>query len=67
MHLSTAQACAKLGGVSRWTLMNLISNGEIQAIKGPAKNSHIKIPEESVSAYLARQSLAPQPQDAGAA
>lgn len=67
MNLSTAQACAKLGGISRWTLMNLIKAGEIQATKGAAKNSHIHIPEESVNAYLARRNLAAQSQNVGAA
>ncbi len=51
MFLTTAQACARLG-LSRWTLAKLIEDGEIEAHKGKAKNSHFKIPEASVNAYL---------------
>jgi predicted site-specific integrase-resolvase len=66
LYLSTAQACAKLGGISRWTLMGLIRSGDITAIKGPAKNSHLHVPEESVNAYMARQTIGGH-QSAGAA
>jgi excisionase family DNA binding protein len=57
MFLSTSQACARLG-LSRWTLAKLIEDGEIEAYKGSAKNSHLKIPEESVVAYLERCKVA---------
>lgn len=56
MHLSTAQACGRIG-VSRPTMAKLIASGEIEAIKGTAKNSHIKIPEASVNAYLAQRKM----------
>lgn len=67
MYLSTAQACAKLG-ISRWVLMNLIRSGEIEgAIKGKAKNSHLRIPEASVTAYIARQTVTSGTADRAAA
>lgn len=51
MQLSTSQACAKIG-CTRGTLAKLIREGKIEAYKGESKNSHVKIPEESVNAYL---------------
>ena len=60
MYLSTAQACAKLG-ISRWTLANLIKAGEIEAVKGTARNSHLHIPEEAISDYLARRTVGRRP------
>lgn len=56
MYLSTSQACGKLG-ISRWTLARLIEAGEIKAIKGSARNSHLRIPEESVERYLTRRTV----------
>jgi excisionase family DNA binding protein len=62
MYLSAAQACGKLG-ISRWTLARLIKDGQIEAVKGTARNSHLHIPEHSIDAYLTRRkvrsSLAP--------
>ncbi len=64
MYLTAAQACGKLG-ISRWTLARLIAAGEIHAIKGPAKNSHLRILEKEIADYEARRSVVPT--EAGAA
>lgn len=53
MKLSTAQACAELG-IGRATLAKLIKAGEITAFKGAAKNSHFRIPLESIRDYQER-------------
>lgn len=50
MYLSTAQACGRLN-VSRDTLRKRIREGELVAIKGPARNSHVKISLASIEAY----------------
>lgn len=52
-YLSTRQVCEILS-ISRWTVADLIRDGELTAIKGPAKNSHVKIDEDSVQAYIER-------------
>ncbi|MDH2424837.1 helix-turn-helix domain-containing protein [Sphaerisporangium sp. TRM90804] len=57
MLLSTAQACGAIGK-GRATLARLIQKGEIEAIKGPARNSHLRIPLASIQAYLERNRMA---------
>lgn len=57
MLLSTAQACGAIGK-GRATLAKLIKAGEIKAFKGPAKNSHLRIPLESIQGYLERNQMA---------
>jgi excisionase family DNA binding protein len=56
MLLSTAQACGAIGK-GRATLAKLIRKGEITAIKGPSKNSHLRIPLSSIQAYLERNRM----------
>lgn len=65
--LSMAETCRRLR-YSRWTVRKLIRAGEIQAIKGPARNAPIRVYEQSVIAYLARNTISPStPQTEGAA
>ena len=57
--LTSAEARARLR-VSRFTLEALIRTGEIEAFKtGDAPNSHFRISEESVDAYLERHKVVP--------
>jgi excisionase family DNA binding protein len=58
--LTSAEARALLR-VSRWKLEALIRDGELDGtIKtGDASNSHYRIPEEAVSAYLERHKVVP--------
>ncbi|MFI6510045.1 helix-turn-helix domain-containing protein [Streptosporangium sp. NPDC050855] len=56
MYLSTAQACGRLD-IGRATLAKLIREGELEAIKGTARNSHVKVSEESINAYLKRNRI----------
>lgn len=57
MLLSTAQACGAIGK-GRATLAKLIKSGEIEAHKGLARNSHLRIPLASLQAYLDRTRMA---------
>lgn len=57
--LTSAEARARIG-VSRFTLEALIREGEIEAIKtGSAPNSHYRISEESLAAYIERHKVEP--------
>lgn len=57
--LTSAEARERLR-VSRFTLEALIRTGEIEAFKtGSAPNSHFRITEESVDAYLERHKIVP--------
>lgn len=57
--LTAAEARERIG-VSREQLRRLIANGEITAHKtGGAVNSHYRIPEESVEAYIERHKVVP--------
>ena len=57
--LTSAEARERLG-VSRFTLEALIRTGEIEAIKtGSAPNSHFRISEEAVAAYIERHKVIP--------
>lgn len=57
--LTSAEARERLG-VSRAKLEALIREGEIVAIKtGSAPNSHYRISEEAVSAYIERHRVTP--------
>lgn len=56
----TAAEARKRIGVSREQLRRLILAGEIPAHKtGGARNSHYRISEEAVDAYLERHSAVP--------
>lgn len=53
--LTSAQARERLG-ISRAKLEALIHEGEIEAIKtGDAPNSHYRISEEAIAAYIERR------------
>jgi excisionase family DNA binding protein len=53
--LTSAEARKRIG-VNRNLLAKLIRDGELEAIKtGDAPNSHYRITEESVEAFLARR------------
>lgn len=57
--LTAAEARERIG-VSREQLRRLIKDGEIEAHKtGSAVNSHYRIPEKSVEAYLERHRVVP--------
>lgn len=57
--LTSAEARERIG-ISRPTLEALIKAGEIEAIKtGDAPNSHYRITEESVDAYIERHRVVP--------
>lgn len=56
MYLSTAQACRRLN-ISRTTLAKRIREGELDAIKGRARNSHIKVSLSSIEAYEERRRI----------
>ena len=56
--LSMAETCKRLR-LSRWTVRKLVRSGELQAVKGPAKNAPIKVYETSVEGYLARRRISP--------
>jgi excisionase family DNA binding protein len=57
--LTSAEARERLG-ISRFTLEALIRSGEIEAIKtGSAPNSHFRISEESIAAYIERRRVVP--------
>lgn len=58
MWLSMAETCAQLR-LSRWTVRNLVRAGEIQAVKGPARNSPLRIDPSSVTDYLSRRRISP--------
>lgn len=58
--LSMAETCRRLR-YSRWTVRKLIHRGELQAIKGSARNSPIRVFEHSVQSYLTRNSISPTP------
>lgn len=57
MYISTAQACGRLN-ISRDTLAKRIREGELDAIKGPARNSHVKVFLPSIEAYEKRNRMA---------
>jgi excisionase family DNA binding protein len=57
VYLSTAQACGRLN-ISRDTLAKRIREGELEAIKGPARNSHVKVLLSSIEAYEERRRIA---------
>ncbi len=57
MYLSTRQARERLGGISRTTLAKRIRDGELEAIKGSARNSHIKVSVASIEAYERRMRI----------
>jgi excisionase family DNA binding protein len=57
VYLSTAQACGRLN-VCRDTLAKRIREGELEAIKGPARNSHVKVSLASIEAYEKRNRIA---------
>jgi excisionase family DNA binding protein len=44
----------ELLGLSRWTVTKLIESGELDAMKGPAKNSPFRITKASVDGYISR-------------
>lgn len=57
--LTSAEARKRIG-ISRPKLEALIRTGEIDAIKtGDAPNSHYRISEESVAAYIERRRVVP--------
>jgi excisionase family DNA binding protein len=57
--LTSAETRARLG-ISRKKLEELIRDGEIEAIKtGGAPNSHFRISEESLAAYIERRRVVP--------
>ena len=57
--LTSAQARERIG-ISRKELEELIHSGELEAIKtGDAPNSHFRISEESLAAYLERRKVVP--------
>lgn len=58
MYLSTAETCGRLR-LSRWTISKLVRSGELQAVKGPKRNSPLRISEESIVAYIARHTISP--------
>lgn len=65
--LSMAETCRRLR-YSRWTVRKLIQTGELQAIKGPARNAPIRVYTQSVADYLNRNLISPpQPKTKGAA
>ena len=58
MYLSATEVCDRLR-VSRDTLTKLIKSGDLKASKiGPHHNSHYRIKESDVDAYLDRQAEA---------
>lgn len=57
MYLSTAQACGRLN-ISKDTLRKRIRAGELTAIKGEARNSHIRVSIASIEAYEERRRIA---------
>jgi excisionase family DNA binding protein len=56
VYLSTAQACGRLN-IGRDTLRKRIREGELVAIKGTARNSHVKISLASIEAYEERRRM----------
>ena len=57
--LTSAEARERIG-ISRAKLEALIHQGEIEAIKtGSAPNSHYRISEEALEAYIERQKVEP--------
>jgi excisionase family DNA binding protein len=56
--LSMAETCRRLR-YSRWTVRKLIQTGELQAVKGPARNAPIRVYAQSVADYLARNLISP--------
>jgi excisionase family DNA binding protein len=56
VYLSTAQACGRLN-ISRDTLAKRIREGELMAIKGRARNSHVKVSLASIEAYEKRNRM----------
>ncbi len=58
MYLTRQEACDRLR-MSRWTLRKRISDGEITAHKGPARNSPLRIDAASVVAYETRRTISP--------
>lgn len=65
MYLSTAETCARLR-LSRWTVRKLVRHGELQAIKGPARNSPLRISVRSIEEYVARRTISPSLPNASA-
>lgn len=57
MYLSTAQACGRLN-ISKDTLRKRIRAGELTAIKGEARNSHVRVSIASIEAYEERRRIA---------
>lgn len=55
-YLTTRETCEVLS-VSRWTVARLIRDGELTAVKGSAKNSHIRIDEASLKKYIERNKV----------
>lgn len=56
MYLKTREVCKRLN-ISRWTLRRRISAGEIEAHKGPYRNSPLQIKVSSVLAYEERYTV----------
>lgn len=57
-YLSMREACEHLR-YSRWTVRRLIRQGELTAVKGPARNARIRVDADSLAAYLARNRISP--------
>lgn len=53
-YLSSRQV-QEILGISRPTVRRLIDTGELEAIKGTARTSPLKIDEESLKAYIERR------------
>lgn len=62
--LSMAETGKRLR-LSRWTVRKLVRSGELQAVKGPARNAPIKVYKASVDDYLARRRISPPLSDVG--
>jgi excisionase family DNA binding protein len=58
MYLSTAETCERLR-LSRWTVSKLVRSGELEAVKGPARNSPLRITKASIDAYVERYTVVP--------
>lgn len=56
VYLSTAQTCGRLN-IGRDTLRKRILDGELVAIKGEARNSHVKVLLASIEAYEKKRQI----------
>jgi excisionase family DNA binding protein len=56
MFLSTKETCEVLK-LSRWTVMRMIRSGELEAVKGAARNAPLRIKEESIRRYIDRNTV----------